>query len=95
MMSHELHLVLPDDVYTSLVRLAKRRGQTPEDWLVRSLRRRLVKRDLKLRRHFGAIHTGSADSANNEQIDKDLTRAYALTTDQHFDQAGFVRLLEP
>jgi len=50
---------------------------------------------------FGVWYSGDPHSADNDRIDIDLARESAspheakqsLTTDHHFDQAGFVRLL--
>lgn len=34
-----------------------------------------------LKRHFGAVRSGDAQSADNERIDADLTRAYGNPSD--------------
>ena len=52
-----------------------------------------------IRKMFGTWKSGNTNSADNEQIDADLAKAYAdnheaLTTDKHFEQEGFVRLLK-
>ncbi len=53
----------------------------------------------ELLRYAGAVSSGNSHAADNEQIDADLAREYgiteALTTDKHFVQEGFTRLLEP
>ena len=35
-----------------------------------------------VRRHFGAVHSGDARSADNERIDADLVRAYESCPDE-------------
>ena len=74
-------LDVPADMYEPLRQLAEHAEQTPSEWILGNLRRQLVQsRDQNLRRHFGAVNLGVATGADNEAIDADLVRAYAMTT---------------
>ncbi len=70
-------LELPDEVSQPLARAASAVSQTPEEWIVASLRRQLVAYDARLRRHFASVDLGAPTGADNRLIDADLAHAYA------------------
>jgi len=78
-MGYTVTLELPDEVYQPLSQAASALHQTPEDWIVASLRRQLVTYDARLRRHFASVDLGAPTGADNRLIDADLARAYADT----------------
>jgi hypothetical protein len=78
-MSYSLTIELPDELRQRLFQVASAAKQTPQEWLVASLRRQLIVRDDRLRRHFGAVNLGTPTGVDNTQIDIDLARAYADT----------------
>ena len=61
-------LELPDEVYQPLVQAAATVSQTPEEWIVASLRRQFVAYDARLRRHFGSVDLGAATGADHEEM---------------------------
>jgi hypothetical protein len=88
-----LTVQIPDELRGLLLQIAAKAGRSPEEWIVAVVCQRLAERDEKLRRHFGAVNLGAPTGVDNTRIDADLTEA--LTTDHHFEQAGFLRLLTP
>jgi len=76
-MACSLTVQIPDEFRRSLLQIAAQSGQTPEEWILAVVRQRLVVRDEKLRRHFGAVNLGAPTGVDNTQIDADLARAYA------------------
>jgi hypothetical protein len=78
-MGYPLTVELPEELRQPLLRVATAIGQTPEEWVVTTLRRQLVVRDERLRRHFGAVNLGAPTGTDNTRIDADLARAYADT----------------
>lgn len=70
-------LELPDEVYQPLAQAASAVRQTPEEWIVASLRRQFVAYDTRLRRHFASVDLGAPTGADNRLIDADLAQAYA------------------
>ena len=78
-MGYPLTVELPEELRQPLFRQATTVGQTPEEWVVTALRRQLVVRDERLRKHFGAINLGAPTGADNASIDADLARAYVDT----------------
>ena len=75
-MGYPLTVELPEELRQTLFRQATTVGQTPEEWVVTALRRQLVVRDERLRKHFGAVNLGAPTGADNASIDADLARAY-------------------
>ena len=78
-MSYPLTVELPEELRQPLFRQAITVGQTPEEWVVTTLRRQLGVRDERLRKHFGAVNRGVPTEADNASIDADLARAYVET----------------
>jgi hypothetical protein len=78
-MSYPLTVELPEELRQPLFRQATTVGQTPEEWVVTTLRRQLGVRDERLRKHFGAVNRGIPTGADNASIDAYLARAYAET----------------
>ena len=78
-MSYPLTVELPEELRQPLFRQATTVGQTPEEWVVTTLRRQLVVRDERLRKHFGAVDLGTPTGADNASIDADLAQVYANT----------------
>jgi hypothetical protein len=76
-MGHALTITIPDNLRQPLIQAASVKHQTPEQWVMMLIQRQLPPRDLRLRRHFGAVNLGHPTGADNEQIDDDLSRAYA------------------
>jgi len=76
-MHRTVTLELSDEVYQPLAQAASAVRQTPEEWIVASLRRQLVAYDARLRRHFGSVDLGAPTGADNRLIDADLAHAYA------------------
>jgi len=77
-MDYSLKLRLPEDLRKPLLDVATAAGQTPEEWVATIVRQRL-KKDERLRRHFGAVDLPAPTSLDNAAIDADLARAYADT----------------
>jgi hypothetical protein len=87
-MSKTVSFEVPDDVYVVLQDVATRMGRPTEEvvleWLARTApkpRPKLTRQEMdsarkRLQRHRGAVHSGNAHSADNEQIDRDLAREY-------------------
>lgn len=75
-MDYSLKLRLPEDLRKPLVDMATAAGQTPEEWIATIVRQRL-KKDERLRRHFGAVNLGAPTGLDNTRIDADLAQAYA------------------
>jgi hypothetical protein len=75
-MGYPLTVELPEELRQPLFRQATTVGQTPEEWVVATLRRQLVVRDERLRKHFGAVNSGVPTGADNATIDADLARTY-------------------
>lgn len=91
-MSQTLVLKLSDDVYTQIQRQAAGTGTSPDQWLAAALERqyhalrptsdtisspeRQAARQ-RFEQHFGEVDVPAAVGADNEQIDQELTRAYA------------------
>ena len=78
-MGYPLTVELPEERRQPLLRQATTAGQTPEEWVVTTLRRQLVVRDERLRKHFGEVNRGVPTGADNASIDADLARAYENT----------------
>ena len=108
-MTYKLILELPEQIYEGLRTAAEQQNQTPSEWIVMSLSRLLQEGTLKLDvardlppsplyvLHESAVSTGVRDLA--DQHDHYLYGSVkrdgynCLTSDKHFEQAGFVRLM--
>jgi hypothetical protein len=82
MVSRTITFELSDALFAALQQAAASTGSTPEAWLVSHLNRQLIspaRKDasVRLRQAFGSVHSGDANSADNERIDQDLARSYA------------------
>lgn len=77
LMSYAITLELSDELYQPLRKAASEAGQTLEEWVLTTLRQQLAERDMRLRRHFGAVNLGTPTGADNTQIDADLAQAYS------------------
>lgn len=87
-MSKTLTLELPDEIYDAIEQIAVRTGEAPQAVALQWLARRAVPRNVlideaqgeaarkRFESHFGAWDSGDPNSADNERIDADLTRAY-------------------
>lgn len=76
-MGYAINLEVPEEIYRPLLDAAAAANQTPEEWLLFTLRRQFAVPDTRLRRHFGVVNLGKPTGADNESIDADLARAYA------------------
>ena len=91
-MSKSLTLEIPDEVFSTYQKFAENKGETAEkivlEFVINNapLSKKVDGNDSKkaeerFARHFGAINSGDARSADNEKIDADLIRAYEGTND--------------
>lgn len=103
-MTYPLRIELAEDAYLALVNTAQHIGQTPErlaaQWLSEDICRWPAADPIESL--IGAFHSQVTDWAdwhdeylgNAMMVMRQLGIADALTTDHHFEQAGFVRLLK-
>jgi hypothetical protein len=88
MMTHQLTLELPDEVFQPLLRAAQHAGQSPEQWAAAQLRScaaTSAKQAADLARllvHAGAVDLGKPTGADNESIDADLAREYGSSHEE-------------
>ena len=88
-MSTGVTLVLPDNVYEPLVKVAEKAELPLEEWILTRLRAYVLPVVLseqeraeamaRLMRHAGAINLGHPIGVDNEGIDADLAREYNST----------------
>jgi hypothetical protein len=63
-MSHVLHLELPEDIYKPLVKNAKRKGRSPEEIAIEYLKSILLRlEDDPIEKFIGAFHSDISDWA--------------------------------
>ena len=103
-MTYPLRIELAEDAYLSLIKVAQHIGQPPErlaaQWLSEDIGRWPDFDPLESL--IGVFHSQVTDWAdrhdeylgNAMMVMRQLGIADALTTDHHFEQAGFVRLLK-
>lgn len=96
-MEHKLTITLPDEVFVLIAEAARRTGRTPEEEAALRLKRSAPQPSRKanapdaqtrpdsLEQLFGSVSLGHPTGADNESIDRDLTREYAAT---HEDEDG-------
>src|SRR5439155_1580181 len=100
-MPRTLTLELPDLLVPVLEREAELVGLTLEQWALERLRphaptpaERAAGLE-RLMRHAGAAGPDAPADAVTFLLMTQFGETEALTTDHHFEQAGFIRLLEP
>lgn len=89
-MSQQLTLEISDEVYADLQQKASAVGVSITEWIVAVLSsqgnavssillspERQEQARMRFRRHAGAVTLGVATGTDNQQIDADLTKAYA------------------
>jgi len=90
-MPHTVTVEIPDDIYEPLAREAQRRGETPQQVLLRRLKgngqaaepaqRELTEDEYavamaRLMRHAGSVDMGRALGIDKLSVDSDLAREY-------------------
>jgi len=86
---------LPEELWIAFEEIAAREGRSAEavslEWLAKHApkthalgQEEAESADERFRRHFGVVNSGNPHSADNEQIDTDLTKEYG---DTHEEQA--------
>lgn len=91
-MVHKLTIELPDEIFEHVCEMARKSGQSPEEWTVERLEAitpgaafltpaERAEAKAGFLRHVGTVAVPDPTNADNEAIDRDLAREYGSTHD--------------